>query len=82
MSRSSQIIGEMLPEIHTNGKVYFLTPEIHFQIIYFSVISVYIDWIHISYTLSDFLCGYSGNAWILQFLRNVHYKNASVDNKS
>ena len=37
MSCSSQIISEMLPEIHTIEKCYFLKPISHSQIIQFSV---------------------------------------------
>ena len=39
---SSQIISEMLPEIHTMEKCYFLKAIIHFQIIRFSVANQYI----------------------------------------
>ena len=38
MPCSSQIISEMLPEIHTMQKFDFLKPILHSQIIYFSVI--------------------------------------------
>ena len=38
MPYSSQIINEMLPEIHTVEKCYFLKPIILSQMIYFSVL--------------------------------------------
>ena len=38
MPCSSQILSEMLPEIHTMEKCYFLKFIIHFQIISFSVL--------------------------------------------
>ena len=43
MPCSSQIIQEMLPEVPTMEKCYFLNPMINFQIIKFSVLQRSVD---------------------------------------
>ena len=68
MPCSSQIISEMLPEIHTTKKCYFLKPIIHSQMIYFSVGS------GMAHCNSKFLT-VNGYALQFSFLHPCQWKN-------
>ena len=81
MPCSSEVISEMLPEIHTTEQCYFLKSIINSQIIQFSVVYVskYFEYVNVSMVISsDFEYWNFGNLLIYSLISCILIDSSTI----